>query len=72
MKNIILLTILALLITSCGGDSKSVESIIESNDLTKIRKKRDALTAEQSNLNNKIKMIDAKIKSLDTIKNIHW
>ena len=52
MKNIILL-ITFTLITSCGGDSKSVESIIESNDLTKIRKKRDDLAAKQNDLNNK-------------------
>jgi len=63
MKNIILLITFTLLMTSCGGDSKSVESIIESNDLTKIRKKRDDLAAKQNDLNNKIKMIDAKIKS---------
>ena len=68
MKNIFLLITLTLLITSCGGDSTSVESIVESNDLTKIRKKRDDLAAKQNDLNNKIKMIDARIKSLDTIK----
>ena len=68
MKNIILLITFTLLMTSCGGDSKSVKSIIESNDLTKIRKKRDDLAAKQNDLNNNIKMIDAKIKSLDTIK----
>ena len=55
MKNIFLLITLTLLITSCGGDSTSVESIVESNDLTKIRKKRDDLAAKQNDLNNKIK-----------------
>jgi hypothetical protein len=51
MKNIFLLITLTLLITSCGGDSTSVESIVESNDLTKIRKKRDDLAAKQNDLN---------------------
>ena len=55
MKNILLLITLAILTISCGGDSKSIESIIESKDLNKIREKRNELVTEQNILANKLK-----------------
>jgi len=50
------------------GDSKSIESIIEGNDLKKIREKRNELVTEQNVIAGKLKIIDAAISSLDTIK----
>ena len=68
MKKIFLLLTLAILTISCGGDSKSIESIIESNDLNKIREKRNEIVTEQTEIAGKLKIIDAAISSLDTIK----
>ena len=68
MKKIFSLITLAILTISCGNNSKSIESMIESNDLTEIKKKRGELVTEQNELINKIKIVDAAIKSLDTIK----
>tara|TARA_R110000787_G_scaffold43892_2_gene107506 strand:+ start:84064 stop:85242 length:1179 start_codon:yes stop_codon:yes gene_type:complete len=68
MKNIFLLLTLAILTISCGGDSKSIESIIEGKDLNKIREKRNELVTEQTTIAGKLKTIDAAISSLDTIK----
>ncbi len=68
MKKIFSLITLAILTISCGNNSKSIESMIESNDLTEIRKKRGELVTEQNELINKIKIVDAAIKNLDTIK----
>jgi len=68
MKKIFSLIILTIIIASCGGDSKSVESIIESNDLEKIRKKRVEVISEQIEINAKIKQIDEAISKLDTLK----
>lgn len=68
MKNIFLLLTLATLTISCGGDSKSFESIIESKDLNKIREKRTELVAEKTTIEGKLKIIDGAISSLDTIK----
>ncbi len=58
------------MITSCGGDSKSVESIIESNDLDKIREKRTEVISEQTEINLQLKQIDEAITKLDTVKNL--
>jgi len=68
MKKIFLLLTIAVLSISCGGDSKSVESIIETHDLIKIREKRNEIVSEQLEINNKIKLIDEAITKLDTVK----
>jgi len=70
MKNIILLLIITSISISCGGDPKSVESIIESNDLIKIREKRGEIVSEQLEINQKIKLIDEAISKLDTVKRL--
>jgi len=69
MKKLFSLIILTVIITSCGGDSKSVESIIESNDLDKIRERRSEIISEQTEINLKLKQIDDAITKLDTLKN---
>ena len=68
MKNIFLLLTLAILIISCGGDSKSITATIENKDLKKIREKRNELITEQATIAGKLKIIDAAISKLDTIK----
>jgi RND family efflux transporter MFP subunit len=68
MKNIFLLLTLAILTISCGSDSKSITATIESKDLKKIREKRNELITEQTTISGKLKIIDAAISNLDTIK----
>ncbi|MBT3588905.1 MAG: efflux RND transporter periplasmic adaptor subunit [Flavobacteriaceae bacterium] len=68
MKNILLLITLAILTISCGGDSKSITATIEGKDLKKIREKRNELITEQTTIAGKLKIIDAAISNLDTIK----
>jgi len=70
MKKIFTFLILSTLFISCGGDSKSVESIIETQDLQKIREKRNDIVAEQLEIANTIKRIDEAISKLDTIKKL--
>jgi RND family efflux transporter MFP subunit len=56
---------------SCSGDKKnSVESVIDKGDLEIIRKKRGELVNNQQALNDQISLLDEKIKTLDTTKNI--
>jgi len=69
MKQVFILIILTLTIVSCGNDSKSVESILETNDLQKIRENRTEIVSEQNELNLKLKHIDVVISKLDTLKN---
>ena len=70
MKKIFILLILASISISCGGDSKSVESIIETHDLKKIRKKRKEIVTQQLEISSKIKLIDEAISKLDTLKRL--
>ncbi len=69
MKYIFLLLLLAVMLSSCGSDSKSIESVLETNDLKKIREKRIEIVLEQNELTNKLKQIDVAISKLDTLKN---
>jgi RND family efflux transporter MFP subunit len=71
MKHIYSILIVLFLLVSCSGDKKnSVESVIEKGDLEIIRKKRGELVNDQQALNDQIKLLDQKIKTLDTTKNI--
>ncbi|WP_179374777.1 efflux RND transporter periplasmic adaptor subunit [Winogradskyella wichelsiae] len=71
MKYISLLIIVAALSVSCSGKKKnSVEYVIENGSLETIRTKRVELVADQQDINDKIKRLDEKIKTLDTTQNV--
>ncbi|WP_452223976.1 efflux RND transporter periplasmic adaptor subunit [Lacinutrix chionoecetis] len=71
MKYLFPILILAIFTVSCSNDKKnSVESVIENGNLEAIRAKRGELVGEQQAINDKIKLLDDKIKTLDTTKNI--
>ncbi len=71
MKHIITLSFLAILLASCNGDKKNtVEKVLEKNDLKEIRTKRAELVSEQDAIHTKIKLLDDRIKTLDTTQNI--
>ncbi len=66
MKKIVSLLLFTLLIISCGGGgSNSVEAVIESNDLEKIRAKRAEITGELKAVEAEVALLDAAIASLD-------
>ncbi len=72
MKNIISITLLSLLILSCGGDKKekSVEDVIASQDLTEMRAKKDEITNKQIENTAQLRLLDDEISKLDTIKKV--
>jgi len=71
MKNIYSLFIVTFLLVSCGSEKKnSVENVLESNSLETIRKKRGELVNEQQAINEQIKLLDEKIKTIDTAKHV--
>ena len=66
MKYILSISLIALLLVSCGNDkAQSVEDIIASNDLEQIRGKKAILDAEQHALATQLKQLEEKIKELD-------
>ncbi|WP_055443862.1 efflux RND transporter periplasmic adaptor subunit [Lacinutrix himadriensis] len=72
MKNIYSILILTLLIVSCGGEKKknSVENILATENLEKIRTKRTELVDEQKVIHDKITVLDEAISKLDTVKKV--
>lgn len=72
MKNILILLTAALLLFSCGGETKeqSVSDIIETGDLTSITATRDAIAAQRQELNTQLKQLDEKLKELNPETNI--
>ncbi|CAM1348753.1 efflux RND transporter periplasmic adaptor subunit [Tenacibaculum insulae] len=71
MKKIYSLFAITLILASCGGGkNQSVEKVIASNDLVKIRAKKMALDTQVLNLSTEIKALNDKISELDTSKRI--
>lgn len=71
MKHIYQILIVALILISCSGEKKnSVETVLEKGDLKTLREKRGSLVNEQQTLSDQIKLLDDKIKVMDTTKNI--
>ncbi|MBC3846054.1 efflux RND transporter periplasmic adaptor subunit [Winogradskyella echinorum] len=72
MKKLYTIVLVAMLLVSCGGEKKknSVENVLESNNIETIRKKRGELVNEQQAINEKIKLLDEKIKAIDTVKHV--
>lgn len=72
MKKIITLLIITLVFASCGGGEKSqsVEDIIATGDLKKIKEKKSALEAEQTSLADQLQLLNNSIEALDTNKKL--
>ncbi|MCL5127514.1 MULTISPECIES: efflux RND transporter periplasmic adaptor subunit [unclassified Algibacter] len=66
MKYIYSLLLTTLVLSSCGGKkNKSVEAIIETNNLELIREKKAELDVSSQEIADQLKQLDAKIKTLD-------
>jgi len=71
MKQLFTITLLSLLIASCGsGKEKSIEDLITEGNLESIRTKKAELDTEQQTLEEKLKQLDIAIANLDTIKKL--
>jgi RND family efflux transporter MFP subunit len=71
MKKIVVLTMITLLFIACGNSEKrSVEEIIETNNLEEIKAKKVELSKQQSELTAEIDKLDAAINVLDPEKNL--
>src|SRR5690606_24641643 len=66
MKKLIYFPILSLFLISCGNSGdRSVEEVIETNDLQEIRAKKVELGKQQRELATKMELLDAAIIRLD-------
>ncbi len=71
MRKIYSLLAITVFLASCSGSKKhSVEAVIASNDLVKIRAKKTKLNSQIQVLSEGIKALDTKIATLDTSKKV--
>ena len=71
MKKLYTIILVSILFVSCGEEKKnSVENVLESNNIETIRQKRGELVADQQTIGEKIKLLDEKIKAIDTVKHV--
>ena len=62
MKNILFIITTALLLASCGGDTKSVDDLIEGGDLSAIKERKAELNAQQNELKVEIEKLNTFIQ----------
>lgn len=66
MKNIYSLLIVVFIAVSCGENkNQSIEELIESNNLEKIRTRKSSLDEQQQQIASQLKLLEEKIKELD-------
>jgi RND family efflux transporter MFP subunit len=71
MKNIYLILLTALILTSCEGKkATSVVAVLATNDLAQIKSKKAALDEEQQALSAELKQLNDRLDALNEDKNI--
>jgi membrane fusion protein (multidrug efflux system) len=71
MKSIYTLVFALVLFTSCGEKKVvSVEGVIATNDIVKIKAKKAAIETKQQGLEAQLKMLNTKLDALDTNKKV--
>lgn len=72
MKKILFISLMGLIITSCGGDAKtaSVDKAIESKDITKIKTTRAEIQKQYDAIGTELAKLDAALAELDTVKRV--
>ena len=69
MKKIYSIVFTALVLFSCGSEKQqSVDDVIATKDIEKIRTKKAELDVKMQEISNKIKKLNTEIEQLDTIK----
>jgi len=61
MKKFLFIFTISLILSSCGGDDKSVDSLIENGNLTEIKEKKADLNTQQKELKAKIDKLNTYI-----------
>ena len=71
MKNLLIVSTIAIMLMSCGGDKKqTIEEVIATANLENIKTKRENLVAEQQTLQDQIKLLDEALSQYDTVKKV--
>tara|TARA_R110002020_G_scaffold149855_7_gene326333 strand:+ start:298 stop:1479 length:1182 start_codon:yes stop_codon:yes gene_type:complete len=68
MKKLITISIVALLLASCGNKEESVDELVANGDLAELRAKKTELSTQQSEIKSEIDKLNAAIAKKDTKK----
>ena len=71
MRNIYILVLATIILTSCGDKKEqSLDAVIATQDLAQIRAKKDELNSKKLELSNQIEKLNTEISKLDTNKKV--
>jgi RND family efflux transporter MFP subunit len=68
MKKRLMLAVASLIVFACAKDSKTLEDVIKSGNITEIRALKEDVSAAQYSIKIQLEQLDAAIAKLDTIK----
>ena len=68
MKKFLFISSICLSVIACGKKEKSVDDVIESENLSEIKAKKSEITTEQNALQEEIEKLNEAIETLDTNK----
>ena len=68
MKKLITISIIALLLASCGNKQESVDELVANGNLAELRAKKTELSTQQSDIKSEIDKLNAAIAKKDTKK----
>jgi RND family efflux transporter MFP subunit len=68
MKKRLMLAVASLIVFACSKDSKTLEDVIKSGNITEIRALKEDVSAAQYSIKIQLEQLDAAIAKLDTVK----
>ena len=68
MKKRLMLAVASLIVFACAKDSKTLEDVIKSGNITEIRALKEDVSAAQYSIKIQLEQLDAAIAKLDTVK----
>ena len=71
MKNLFIITLTVILITSCGKkETKSIEDLVANGTLLELKERKKELSTKLSEINNKLETVNKTIAQKDTSKKL--
>ncbi|PKA83172.1 RND family efflux transporter MFP subunit [Ulvibacter sp. MAR_2010_11] len=70
MKKVIIILVTALTIAACGGDSQSVDAVIESGNLEAMKAKKEQVLASYDSIATVLGRLELAISEKDTLKKL--
>jgi len=70
MKPLYIFILSFVVLVSCGEKEKSVDALIASGNLKELKAERDKLQQQQHDISEKLHLLNEKLESMDSLKNV--